>query len=89
MRIRSGYSISRDSMEEILQQYFHPSLEDAQKRDQMMKDISESMHIKHEGTKDIVTHLGLDLSFLDNIPPLSEQRKKYYKVRIDGYDEGQ
>ena len=59
------YNISQDSIEEILKSIFHPSLEDAKKRDDMMKEISESMHIKHEENKDIVTHKGLDLSFLE------------------------
>ena len=67
MANKSDYQISQDSLDEILHQVFHPSIEDAKLRDQMMREIAESMTIKNDGTKVIVTHSNLDLSFLDDI----------------------
>lgn len=67
MTNKSDYQISQDSLDEILHRVFHPSNEDAKLRDRMMKEIEESMIIKNDGSKVIVTHFNLDLSFLDNI----------------------
>lgn len=58
------YQITRDTMEEIMQQYLHPSHEDAVARQKMMQEINLHMSTRMEGTNEIVSYDDLDLSFL-------------------------
>lgn len=58
------YQITRDTMEEIMQQYLHPSHEDAVARQKMMQEINLHMSSHMEGTSEIVSYDDLDLSFL-------------------------
>ena len=58
------YQITRDTMEEIMHQYLHPSREDAVAREKMMQEINLHMSSRMEGTSEIVSYDDLDLSFL-------------------------
>lgn len=58
------YQITHDTMEEIMQQYLHPSHEDAVARQKMMQEINLHMSSRMEGTIEIVSYDDLDLSFL-------------------------
>lgn len=64
---REQYQISRGTMEKIMQQYLHPSREDAIAREKMMREISLHMSSRMEGTSEIVSYDDLDLSFLNDI----------------------
>lgn len=58
------YNITRNTMEEIAHQYFHPSRNDAIAREKMMREISLHMSSYMEGTSEIVSYDDLDLCFL-------------------------
>ena len=58
------YRITRDTMEEIMRQYIHPSREDAIAREKMMREIRSHMSTRYEGDSKIVSYDDLDLSFL-------------------------
>ena len=61
------YRITRDTMEEIMHQYIHPSHEDAIAREKMMREIRSHMNTRYEGDAEIVSYDDLDLSFLGSI----------------------
>lgn len=86
MLIQEEYSISRNAMIEILQQYIHPSPEDARARDQMMMHIRENMSVHNEGSKAVVTYTDLDLSFLNGIFNNSSiEKHNPYEAGFDGH----
>lgn len=86
MLIQEEYSISRNAMIEILQQYIHPSPEDAKAREQMMMHIRENMSVHNEGSKTVVTYTDLDLSFLNGIfHNRSIEKHNPYEAGFDGY----
>ena len=59
------YHITRDTMQEIMQQYIHPSREDAVLREKMMQEIRGHTSTRMEGSTEIVSYDDLDLSFLE------------------------
>lgn len=59
------YHITRDTMQEIMQQYLHPSREDVVLREKMMQEIRSHMSTRMEGSTEIVSYDDLDLSFLE------------------------
>lgn len=61
---RERYQITRDTMEEIMHQYLHPSHDDAVARQEMMQEIRLHMSSRIDGTSEIVSYDDLDLSFL-------------------------
>lgn len=68
MLFQERYQITRDTMEEIMHQYLHPSREDAVAREKMMQEINLHMLSRMEGTNEIVSYDDLDLSFLNPCP---------------------
>lgn len=68
MLFQERYQITRDTMEEIMHQYLHPSREDAVAREKMMQEINLHMSTRMEGTNEIVSYDDLDLSFLNPCP---------------------
>lgn len=61
------HHITRDTMEEIMQQYLHPSRKDAIAREKMMREIRSHMNTRYDGYTEIVSYDDLDLSFLGSI----------------------
>ena len=61
------YRITRDTVGEIMHQYFHPSHEDAIAREKMMREIKSHMSTRYDGYTEIVSYDDLDLSFLGSI----------------------
>lgn len=59
------YHITRDTMKEIMQQYLHPSREDAVLREKMTQEIRSHTSTRMEGSTEIVSYDDLDLSFLE------------------------
>jgi len=85
MPIQEKYHITRESMEEILHQYFHPSREEAIANQKMLKEIRSHMSVSYEGMKKVVSYDNLDLSFLDKVDSYMFARldKELYSTLLD------
>ena len=58
------YRITRDTMEEIMRKYIHPSRDDAVAREKMMREIRSHMRTRYEEDSKIESYDSLELSFM-------------------------
>jgi hypothetical protein len=65
--IREEYDITSKAMKKLLDQLYHPSIENAQVREKYIEKIRAGMTVTQTDTGEIVSYDDLDLSFLDDV----------------------